>query len=1343
LAKPQASSALHRGDRAPDERETAREPLAGAVLAAALDPYVLLRPIRDRHSHIVDFAVAVANDAAVTFFEVDRELVPSRSLLTLLPALRSTAVMRLLVDVAKGKAPLVIDDLAMDNPATGKPSHFDARGVKIDKLIGLTWRDVTERHLLTQRFQFLAENANDLVLLVDPAGQVEWTSPSVERMLGYPPEEVRGRPVIDLVATEDTNLARAMLQGNGTRGLEVRLPRRDGEMRRFSVGFSTVRSSDGVVIAYVAGLHDVTDQSVALAQLAQSEALYRLLADNMSDVVVLVGPTFDFLWVSPSVSEVLGWRPSDFLGRDPFSLIHPDDHNLVRTAFAEHRGGRREVDRFRYLCSDGSWRWMSGRARHTGLADDEERGWVMQLRDITSEVASRDRLLASEERFRMFAENARDVVYSVDGGGIVTWVSPSIERVFGVAPSDVVGRPSLDFIHPEDHATIVRARGSAGGSASLEVRFVNTAGEVHWVSSEVHRVNGAHGERIGAVIGLKVIDTEVQARQSLVRSEQRFRLLAENASDVVYQFGRDRRLLWVSPSVTQVLGWEVGELVGMVVTNLVHPDDVHLLDEGREQLLTGRSAVSRQVRYRRSNGDYLWMEATGRTLTDANGEVTSVVVALRNVHREHLTQRALATLSAGGKAVAHATTELQLLEEVCRIAVAVGGYACVWYGRKVHDAAHSIAKLASSDEHRDYMESIEVSWADEPIGRGPIGRAMRSGQTVVTRDFADDTRMQPWTKTARAHGFRSSVVLPVLIDCAVDGTLQVYDSVPDAFDSFTVSVLEDLVSELGVGIKRLRETDLLTQTLDNQQLLISAVEEAADAIVIADPEARIIYANPATLRSSGYSLDELSGQNPRILQSGLHPSEFYEQMWRELLAGRSWRGEIFNRRKSGELYEEDVTISPVRNALGTLVAYVAVKHDLTIERQLRQDLSREHQDRTAVVEVMRQLRAGRDLSSSAQIYCDALTNLAGIDTAGVLITRRDGSLVPIALSGNSLVELGVPLEVDWPATLADVRSGPIRVDLDAAAPPGMNELPAATKASGITGLVMSPIRHEGNLVGVLALGTRDTTEARTLEDRFAYFEELGAYAGSLFGAQIVIQGRADVERARVHDVIDHHRYTTVFQPLVSMTDGSVVGFEALTRFESGEGPEATFATAQEVGMGPELEEACARSALELATSLPEGTFLNVNFSHDAILQGCAQRVVAGLTRPLVVVVELTEYDPVSDYVELRAAIDACEGCMLAVDDAGNGYAGLTHILELRPEFIKLDRALVHNLGHDAAREAMVAGICHFAAQSGTRIVAEGVETADEAAALRRLGQMRGPHQLLAQGYHFGRPVSRP
>ena len=224
--------------------------------------------------------------------------------------------------------------------------------------------------------------------------------------------------------------------------------------------------------------------------------------------------------------------------------------------------------------------------------------------------------------------------------------------------------------------------------------------------------------------------------------------------------------------------------------------------------------------------------------------------------------------------------------------------------------------------------------------------------------------------------------------------------------------------------------------------------------------------------------------------------------------------------------------------------------------------------------------------------------------------------------------------------------------------------------------------------------------------------------------------------ARVRQTIDSDGVKAVYQPIVELESRRTVGYEALARIVAApiQGPEAWFADAASVGLGVELERAALRAAFAGLPQLPPDCFLSVNLSPSAILNDDVRGLLeaAGPSR---LVVEITEHTSIDDYGLVSRALLAlrARGLRLAVDDAGAGYASLRHLLEMRPDLIKLDASLTRGIDLEPGRRALAQALIAFAGATGLALVAEGIESAAEETELAKLGV------LLGQGYHLGRP----
>jgi EAL domain-containing protein (putative c-di-GMP-specific phosphodiesterase class I)/AmiR/NasT family two-component response regulator len=229
-------------------------------------------------------------------------------------------------------------------------------------------------------------------------------------------------------------------------------------------------------------------------------------------------------------------------------------------------------------------------------------------------------------------------------------------------------------------------------------------------------------------------------------------------------------------------------------------------------------------------------------------------------------------------------------------------------------------------------------------------------------------------------------------------------------------------------------------------------------------------------------------------------------------------------------------------------------------------------------------------------------------------------------------------------------------------------------------------------------------------------------------------------RERIELVLRDEKFSMVFQPVLDLQDGGLVGVEALARFdgEPRRPPNEWFADAADVGLGLELELAAVEAAVRHLDQVPAHAFMSVNVSAAAAKHEDLRRVLASVPGSRLVL-ELTEHARIEDYEPLLAAMDAhrLQGMRIAVDDTGAGYAGLRHILRLRPDLIKLDLDLTRDIHADPARRALAGSLRTFADELGAVVVAEGIELREELVTLRSLGVPWG------QGYHLGRPAALP
>jgi PAS domain S-box-containing protein len=508
----------------------------------------------------------------------------------------------------------------------------------------------------------------------------------------------------------------------------------------------------------------------------------------------------------------------------------------------------------------------------------------------------------------------------------------------------------------------------------------------------------------------------------------------------------------------------------------------------------------------------------------------------------------------------------------------------------------------------------------------------------------------------------------------------------------------------------------------------AAIDNATDAVAVSDGEGVILYVNPAFEALTGLAAAEAVGHHASDVPGG--------ESWARALAEaassrRNWRGDLVTWRKDGTDLISETSISPIADTGGPEQGYVTIGHDVTRERAAGRVADRRTRERALIAETLGSLHAGATPEATARAVCEQLMKLPEVAITSLLTFAADGLgtvLEQTDREGGGTTGVAIP-------------AGRSKYLLDrATAGPWVERwLPETThpyakyfNELGIMAHAYAPIVDDGDVIGILITGSDWLDAVDRMAERLPALIEFAAITATLLGGAVAERRAAAELEAQMHTVIDDGAFYPVFQPIVELSTGEVRGYEALTRFLDGTPPDVRFEQAAQLGAGLALESATLEAIFEAADHLPPGPWLNVNISPELVLAGGLEKLLPTGARE--VVLEITEHQAISDYGSFRAAVEPLRNRVkIAVDDAGAGFASLRHIVELAPSMVKLDRSLIAGIDRDPAREAVVAGMVRFAQAAGLALLAEGIETQEELAMLRRLGVQLG------QGFLLGRP----
>ena len=380
--------------------------------------------------------------------------------------------------------------------------------------------------------------------------------------------------------------------------------------------------------------------------------------------------------------------------------------------------------------------------------------------------------------------------------------------------------------------------------------------------------------------------------------------------------------------------------------------------------------------------------------------------------------------------------------------------------------------------------------------------------------------------------------------------------------------------------------------------------------------------------------------------------------------------------------------------------------------------------------------AGEDPFVTGDLLLEPLVRWTPLQTVSLTWFREDGTSVFLAVHGK-----GLPSAIAQGATVPESRNAYFRSQAEngpwisgwtVRADDGGYSREVA--AAGVKAAVYVPLHFEGRVMGIVGAGLTDRGDDRSaMAEYIPTLVQFADVAAVTLGPALVQRDRDSAAHRLIEEILERHDYHPVFQPVRRLADGRIVGYEALTRFDATWTPSQIFAHARIADRLRELELATLAAAAEASGQLPAATWLSVNCSPD-LLADTGALVAALAPVEHEIVLELSEQDVVSDYGPIADAIARLgPRFRLAVDDAGAGFSSLRHILEVRPQFVKLDIGLVQGVATDITRTALVAGFVRFAADAGFDLIAEGIELEADRRALRRLGVKLG------QGYLLGRP----
>jgi PAS domain S-box-containing protein len=437
----------------------------------------------------------------------------------------------------------------------------------------------------------LVESSLDAIAIVGGDGTIRYESPSVEQILGYKPEELMGKSVLDFLHPDDVQNVAATFETIGADpgqsvSMEVRFLHKDGSWRAVEGVGNNLLDEPGVN-GFVVTYRDVTERKRAEEALQESAERFRALIENSSDVVSILNADGTIRYESPAIERILGYGPEERLGHNPIGYTHPDDREGVGEAFARMLENPDIVARAeaRSRHKDGSWRVVEFIGSNM-LDTPAVGGIVINFRDITHRRQMEEALRESEEKLKRYLEGSPDVIVVTDLKGTILYINDAGERLIGYTREEFIGNNFLNLgLLAPGHKSKPKEWLEAGGAEKAyspdEFELIKKDGTRIFTEVSTLTIcpegDPAKTEIIAIV---RDISERKRMEQTLRESEEEYSMVVANVADAVFKY-RDGSMTWANDQIEEMLGYTKEELIANDV-NLFVSDDVSLTEVTRE-----------------------------------------------------------------------------------------------------------------------------------------------------------------------------------------------------------------------------------------------------------------------------------------------------------------------------------------------------------------------------------------------------------------------------------------------------------------------------------------------------------------------------------------------------------------------------------------------------------------------------------------------------------------------------------------------------------------------------------------------------------------------------------------
>lgn len=803
------------------------------------------------------------------------------------------------------------------------------------------------------RLKGIFENLQDAYFQADLSGKFTLVSHSSLKLYGYQSvDELIGQPAEKLYfhPHERESLLSVLRSAGRVEDYICQGRKKEGSPFWVSMNVQFLYGNDRQVIGTEGVVRDITERKLAENALHESEFFFK-----ESQRAAFIGSykfnlVSDFWTASEILKQIFGIDGNYSRNLQGWlEIIHPDDKEMMAQYFSEEVMGKRKPFNKEYRIirkSDGETRWVLGLGKLNFDASDNIIEMLGTIQDITERKQADETLRESEEKYRRMVDLLTDAVI-IHADGKIVFANAATYRLIGATSADqIIGKKAIDFIHPDNRNMSLKRINNiletGEPSGFVEEKFIKFDNEIIYAEVIGIPVNYMGKPAIQTI--LRDITERKQVEEKIKTSEDRYRSFISQVSEGVYRLECDKPMDLHLPVEEQM-----DYISDHMILAECNEAFVNMYGAGNQNEIIGKAhpffrgypdkPVNREALRNFIMNGYRAENAITEEINTFSQKINFSNNSIGIIENNHLVriwgtqtditekikadriQHVLYTISNAALSSVSLPKLIEIISNEIGKLMDSTNFYIAFYDEKTN----MLSTIYEKDE-KDVLDT----W---PAEKSITGYVVKNQKSLFVKDFEMEALVSKGE--IELYGTLSKIWLgvPLMINHKAIGAIvvQSYDN-PEAYSEKDKQMLEFVSHQISISIERKRAEQKL-------KLLNRAIDQSSVSIVITNKDGLIEFTNPKFTEVSGYSPEEATGKNPRILKSGKHSKEFYRGLWQTLTKGDAWNGEICNRRKNGTLYWENVYISPVEGEDGEISHYVGIKEDIT-ERKFLEETQR-------------------------------------------------------------------------------------------------------------------------------------------------------------------------------------------------------------------------------------------------------------------------------------------------------------------------------------------------------------------------------------------------------------------